>query len=417
MQADDDTADVATTNRRAFLMALSAAGVSGLAGCGGDDDTTDTEGGNGNGDTPTDTEGGNGNGDTPTDTEGGNGNGDTPTDTETPTQTSTPPEQDLGDPPAEILSLDAGLASPDTTLTLEGALLNSYLFDLQGIELSVTAPENWTVSPSDPVTIDSLPPGGSQEVSWEVSVPAEAEGQSTVTIDVHYESTTDAADITVEESIRVFTGDVPVEGLAAHYPLDSDTPTDAVGDNDATTNGGLDTGGTGAIGGAYEFDGSDDYLSYPDLGLTHDGSADWTTTMWINPNSLPGGDHQFLWHPRAKSDLNVKIDSSNSEIAFSTFDGSPNDLFSGVTPTTGEWTHVAVVCDTSADEQYRVFVDGTTEAMDNLPDPGGVSAVNVVGGQPNGTGGRFFDGLIDEVRFYDRALADEEVATLAGQGS
>jgi hypothetical protein len=213
---------------------------------------------------------------------------------------------------------------------------------------------------------------------------------------------------------------VPSSGLIAHYELDTDTPVDSSGNgNDASIVGNPDTGATGQFNGAYNLDvggSGDGYLSYPDLGVTYDGSADWTTAMWINPTGLPAGVKHFIWHPRAKNDINLQIDSSNKEITFSTFDGNPNDLSSGVTPTTGAWTHVAVVSDTSASNQYEIFVDGTSEATGDLPDPGGVSDSNVIGGQPSGDY-RYFNGLIDEVRFYDRALSASEIGDLANNGS
>jgi hypothetical protein len=410
MHDGDDTADA--TNRRTLLLALGAAGVTGLAGCGSDDGD----------DTPTGTESPDGNDDTPTTTAGRNGDGDTPTDTETGTPTDGPTEtlnQDLGDSPAEILSLDAGAAAPNSTVTVEGGLLNAYLFDLQAIELSVTAPEGWTVSPSDPVTIDSLPPGGSQEVSWDVSIPSGAAGQGTVTIDVYYESETDTAEVTVEESIRVFGDDLPTDGLVARYSFEGDTAADAVGDNDATINGHPEPGAPGVVGSAYDFDGADDFLTYPDLGVTYDGSADWATSLWINPDTAPSGQEFFLWHPRAKNDIFIEVYPENDEIRYTHWTGEPNPLSSGVTVTPEEWTHICVVSDTSADEQYRVFIDGALEATGDLPEPNSTSNSNLVAGQFTGPAldTRYFDGRMDELRLYDRALTAEEVQILTDQGT
>jgi len=425
MDGSDDLTDTATTDRRAFLVALSAAGVAGLAGCGGDDGSTATPT-----DTPTETT---------TDTEGTTTAPDATTDpgtepptdttstgteppTDTPTETTPTgtPTEDLGGDPAPLLSLSGtGITSPDSTVTLDGTLTNPYLFDLHAIELSVTAPEGWTVSPSDPQTFDSMDAGGTQETSWDVTVPEDAEGEGTVTVDVHYESATDSADVTVEQSITVFTGDMPIEGLLAHYPLDGDTPTDAVGDNDATINGDPDTGATGQFGGAYDFGGDGDFLTYPALDVSYDGSADWTTSLWLNANTLPSGEDYFVWHPRAQSDVYIRIANENSEIIYSQWTGSDNDLASGVTLTAGEWTHICVVSDTSADSQYRIYIDGTLEGETDLPTPNDVSDSNLIGGQNNGADldMRYVDGRIDEVRLYGRALSEAEIATLAGGGS
>jgi hypothetical protein len=415
MHDGDDTADA--TNRRTLLLALGAAGVTGLAGCGGDDgDTpTDTEGGNGNGngDTPTDTGGGNGNGngDTPTDTEGGNGNGngDTPTDTETPTQTGTPPEQDLGDPPAPLLSLSGtSVVSPDSTATLSGTLLNPYLFPVQNVELSVSTPEGWSVSPTDPQTFDAIEAGSEQSVSWELTVPADASGETTVTVDVSYESATDSANPTIEQTITVFTGDVPTSGLLAHYPLDGDTPTDASNNgNDATIDGIPDTGASGVIGGAYDFDGG--FVDLPAFTPSADDSI--TVSLWVNADDLSSDTEFFFW-----GDGPPQFEFwYTGGLQFIYYDGSVSGITGGLTLNTGQWYHLAGTYDDSTGE-WTVYVDGTEAAtasgsIDTAFDGSG----SQIGNHPNETRG--IDGRIDGVRVYDRALSAEEVASLANQSS
>jgi len=391
-------------SRRRLLALASGVAFTGMAGCGGDGGDTPTA-------EPTTTEA-TGTA-TPTDPT-------TPTSTETPTGTATPADtgdEDLGDSPADLFTLSGSSAtSPDSTLTVEGTLSNPHLFDLQAIEMSVTVPEGWSVSPSDPHTFDTVDSLGSQDVSWEVTVPPEAEGAHTLTVEVHFESATDSADVTIERAITVLTGDVPIDGLLAHYPLDGDAPTDAVGDNDASINGDPITDAAGQVGGTYDFDGEDDFLTYPALDVAYDGSADWTTSLWINADTLPSDDHYFIWHPRAQKDIFILVYGDTDEIRFSSWDGGDDFLESGVTLTTDEWIHLCVVSDTSASDQYKMYVDGTLEGESDLQEPGEVSDSNLIGGQnaPD-LDMRYFDGRIDEVRLYDRALSEEEVATLAAE--
>jgi hypothetical protein len=213
----------------------------------------------------------------------------------------------------------------------------------------------------------------------------------------------------------------PADEPVSHYPFDGDTPTDAVGDNDGTIGGDVRTGAAGKIDEAFDFDGDGDYVHVPNLEVAYDGSADWTASLWINPDTLPtesDRDASHLWHPRGQNDLWVQVDE-NDNVELGTWDGdSVDELVSGVTVAAGEWTHVCVVSDTSADDQYRIFLDGTEEASGNLTAPVSKSDTNVIGGQHSGQFARhYFDGRIDDVRIYDRALSDAEVAGLSESAS
>lgn len=407
----DDGSDSAY--RRRVLGLISSAIVGGFAGCGGDSD-----------DTPTDTEiGGNDNG-----TDNGNGGTttapetDTTTPTDTATPTGTPGEEPLGSDPSTLLSLnDVSVAVSETT-TLTTSLSNPYLFEVHSVTVDLEvegAGDAVTVSPTGDTSIDTLPPGEPREIGWEITASESADDEYPLNVTVSYESETDQTEQTISRQLAVFDpGEVPGDGLQAYFPLDSDTPTDAVSDNDATINGDPEVGATGIVDGAYDFDGQDDYLAYPDVGVTYDGSADWTASLWINADSLPSSDDYWLWHPRAKSDIFIWVEVDSDEILFSTYPGDYDNLRSGVTLPTEEWVHVCAVSDTGADSQYRLFVNGTLEAESGLSDPDNVSASNLIGGQnaPD-LDRRYFDGRIDEVLLYDRALAQEEVAALAGQGS
>jgi hypothetical protein len=411
MQKQDDT--TGATTRRTLLLALGTAGVAGLAGCGGDGgDGTDTATGTeateaaettAGTDTSTGT-------DTPTDTRSG-------TDSSTPTRTDTPINEDLGDPPDTLLSFSGStVTTPDTTATIEGTLSNPYLFDVHAVELSVSTPEGWSVSPTDPQTFDSIDTGGDRSVTWDLTVPEDAEGQSTVAIDVSYESATDSASVTLEQSVTVFTGDVPVEGLLAHYPLDGDTPTDASGNgNDATINGDPDTGISGAVNGAYALDG--DFLELPAFTPSDDSVS---VSMWLNIDSLETAAEFFFW---GDDPTQFELLHLAGSLQFFYWDGSGKIGIGGTGETlpTGEWVHVAGTYDDSTGE-WALYVDGTEIATAN--DPIGSTGVDDVSFSGNASRvgvhpgvGRQMAGSIDEVRVYDRALSTQEVLTLSEQGS
>jgi hypothetical protein len=77
-----------------------------------------------------------------------------------------------------------------------------------------------------------------------------------------------------------------------------------------------------------------------------------------------------------------------------------------------EWHHIAGTYDRSVGG--TVYVDGVAETVN--PDPNGVAANEMpllLGENPEALG-RLFDGLLDDVRIYDRALSADEISQLAG---
>jgi hypothetical protein len=88
---------------------------------------------------------------------------------------------------------------------------------------------------------------------------------------------------------------------------------------------------------------------------------------------------------------------------------------SGVALATDEWTHIAVVSDTSADEQYQIYVDGTQEASSNMGDPADSDRVNTIGGHALDPK-NYFDGQMDDIRLYGRALSADEIGQLTSAG-
>jgi len=86
----------------------------------------------------------------------------------------------------------------------------------------------------------------------------------------------------------------------------------------------------------------------------------------------------------------------------------------------GQWHHVAVTVQASATISYPdviLYVDGLDDTRATTdPDAFNLTADQDVriGSRPSNND-RFFMGLIDDVRIYDRALTPEEIAWLAGR--
>ena len=160
------------------------------------------------------------------------------------------------------------------------------------------------------------------------------------------------------------------------------------------------------------FDGVDQLV---DLGNpeTLDVSGNVTISAWVRPLALDGYrnivGHGYRWMPNG--DLALRIFDEDYE--FTAWDGMDHMASAPVPPgDVDNWHHLAGVYD---GESYRLYRDG--ELVVVHPDtfvPSQVDAPWAIGGRAANMPpeGRYFSGLIDEVRIYERALSDDEVRAL-----
>jgi hypothetical protein len=136
-----------------------------------------------------------------------------------------------------------------------------------------------------------------------------------------------------------------------------------------------------------------------------------TVSFWVNPNTLPGNGEVFLisnggWQERFKASL-----PSHGKVVFTTHAGGVccSDMDSGTPLTVGTWTHVVLVHDGAKDIIYfngvQVNEKAVTGALDKTKYPFGI------GYDPIDNGG-IFDGKMDDVQLYNRALSAIEIAAL-----
>jgi hypothetical protein len=198
-------------------------------------------------------------------------------------------------------------------------------------------------------------------------------------------------------------------GLVAAYGFNEGSGTTAA-DLTANNNAGAISGAgwaSGKAGMGLSFDGVNDVVTVNDSG-TLDLTTAMTIEMWVNPRTLSG------WRTLA-----LKERSSNIAYGMYANTGAnrPNgEVFTsaGWTESLGtaqlalnQWTHLAVTYDGAA---LRYFVNGTQVA--SRPATGAilVSADPLrIGG--NLVWGEYFDGIIDELRIYSRALTAAEIQT------
>jgi hypothetical protein len=192
--------------------------------------------------------------------------------------------------------------------------------------------------------------------------------------------------------------------------------TDSVGSNNGTLHGGI-TFAAGKIGQAFSFDGTAQYVSIPSsASLNIFGTH--TVAFWVKPNALPtaGKNYQLVskWvNGIEHKQVSINANGTVSYFLFGTTAGS------GVTSTTalqpGVWSHVAATYDGA---NMKIYINGvqdaSTAATGDVSDSTGTL---YLGYNPDtaafaGGGEAYFNGLLDEVGWYDRALSATEVADL-----
>ena len=163
----------------------------------------------------------------------------------------------------------------------------------------------------------------------------------------------------------------------------------------------------GKIGNALLFDGKDDYVdSGSDQSLDITGPI--TIEAWIYLNKTPssaGHDFKIVYKRDASRGYQMRLRAEQSALR-ADFKGLSDDYLSYFTGTNLEkdrWYHVAVIWDGSL---MRSYVNG---ALDLVDDSSGTIAsgpdINLIISHPK----YGFNGIIDEVRIYNRALSGEEI--------
>lgn len=238
-------------------------------------------------------------------------------------------------------------------------------------------------------------------------------------------------------------------GLRAWWPFDGNLSNQSVLGSriDASAVNGASVVPSGGLrGGAASFSrASQQYLRIPRSALD-DNTPGYTTSLWCKPATLPAHgttDRSFLMESTLtgavstdaaysisvgfKADdtnnakINLELYTQTLQPAVST-STSPTPLPQGPFPCsldrslfTNRWAHVAVTFDSS---KLKLYVDGTMVAEHVLPSPGPVTEIGglVIGGHRAGTG-RNYDGLIDEVALWSRALTAAEITELHHSGT
>jgi len=168
----------------------------------------------------------------------------------------------------------------------------------------------------------------------------------------------------------------------------------------------------GVKDGGLAFDGQDDYVALGDLGAFEAV----TIAFWMKGENVGKADD---WQGLVTSDaweegvFHVGVRAGRVDIYWHLGGARRGRLRSGLLKN-NVWYHVALVADRQG-RAIRLFLNGQEEdAMDFAGDLPEIKLAAQVAGRESAEGGfgRYFKGAIDDVRIYDRALAEAGIESL-----
>ncbi|MCF1752066.1 LamG-like jellyroll fold domain-containing protein [Mariniradius sediminis] len=201
----------------------------------------------------------------------------------------------------------------------------------------------------------------------------------------------------------------PSSSPIAYYPFNGNA-NDAAGSNNGTVNGAtLTTDRFGNPNSAYSFDGTSSFIETANVATTQ--TDNYSMMAWIKPSVLPqlgnivlnGFDNTV----NTSNGYSIGINNGNGT-------GPGNALMSGIGGVTwynsgsnltapNIWYHVALVRKNGVSQMY---INGIPTVFTNSSTPVAPSGTVRIG---TANGGRFFNGVIDEVKIFNTPLSVEQI--------
>ena len=160
----------------------------------------------------------------------------------------------------------------------------------------------------------------------------------------------------------------------------------------------------GRFGQAAVFNGSSSYI---DTGISSLG-ANFSVSMWINEDALGSGGFFGNWNGTSNDDM-FWLTQNDGSLRIS-IDGTSNQYFGSAGDVTiNTWHHIVVSFNSGT---YEVYLDSNSLGTATTSNTVFNSGANFFIGRDAASNPVYFDGKIDQVRIFDKAISAEDVATL-----
>ena len=175
----------------------------------------------------------------------------------------------------------------------------------------------------------------------------------------------------------------------------------------------------GKLGGAFEGDGSGDYIRVPHSESLNISEA-VTITMWLFGGIPPDqpmckGTGGGAW----QTGLGVRLDDNPSRhIDFRGRTSGAIGLNSVSAVPSEEWYHIAVTFDLNAQgNNQKIYINGVLDAEKRVESPLATNTEDLlIGSDAYGTTRWHWQGMIDDVRIYNQALPEGQILTIMQGG-
>jgi len=208
------------------------------------------------------------------------------------------------------------------------------------------------------------------------------------------------------------------EGLVAHWPLDGDA-SDAAGSHDGTISGTPDFV-AGYDGQALDLASAATTPQYVSVAYSDDFALNsFTVAAWVNVKDLDA--LRAILGTRFNSDYTFDFKVSSTYVHGDIGDGSAwlstaldIDAAHGGVISIGDWHHVACTIDASSGTA-NIYLDGVLGATVTFAGAPLLMKPDQELRIGNCSGTEYMNGMIDEVRIYNRPLSPAEIAGLVGR--
>lgn len=215
-------------------------------------------------------------------------------------------------------------------------------------------------------------------------------------------------------------GGIPADYISFYKMNETSGTTlnDETGSNDGTIVGGL-TSVTGYTGNALSFDGTANYCTLPTTAMP---SGDMTASLWIY---IPAGaktGSQFVLSQTMSGDTAATRGFIVSAAEFRYFDRNTvetNFVVTEARPADDTWHNVIM---RRSGSEMEMWLNGSSSGTTTITGTPATSWDEVtIAARANDSGGGAptydleFEGYLDQIRIYDRALSDTEIAELAAE--
>ena len=164
----------------------------------------------------------------------------------------------------------------------------------------------------------------------------------------------------------------------------------------------------GKFAGALEFDGNGDYVKIDDES-NFDITGQITISAWVNIASVPADWTAIV----TKGDTAWRLSTEYSDRRFHFAVSGSAWLNGRSSVSANEWHHIVGVYDGS---QMHTYIDGELDAAKSWNQGIASNDYPVYIGENAEQTGRFWHGLIDDVRIYNYALKEADIIALYNEG-